>query len=125
MPRGLLRLITWVALYFALHGVLSILSEVFGYGRIACVLILFPMTKLLGDVLTMLALQQRTHSFWEEWLKETLGFSALSIVALVASEFWRNALGISDPPGRVFVAVVAYTIMDSFRRGARQQSELP
>lgn len=124
MGKSALRLVTWVTLYFVVLAFMSVLTEVFDYGWAVNILILFPLTKLLGDLLTMLVQQQRPHSFWEEWLKETIGFAALSIVALVASEFWRNALGITNPPSLVLVAVVAYTFVDSFRRGAKQQSEL-
>lgn len=124
MRSGVLRVFTWVALYFALHGLLSILEAVFSYTQVVGVLVLFPVTKLLGDAFTMLVQQQRIHAFWEEWLKETLGFSALSVVALIASEFWANVLKITYPPGLVFVAVIAYTVTDNFRRGAKQQSEL-
>jgi len=122
--RGISRLIGFIALYFALHGLMAILMEILMYNAYMEILVLFPAGKLVGDTVFVILRRSKLHSFWEEWLKETVTFITLSLLALLCAEFWKNILGLSQIPSLVPLVVILYLIIDWNRKGVRPQSEL-
>ena len=106
------RVVGVIALYFALHAVMAVLHEVFQFHSRVDNLVLFPVAKLLGDLLFTLVRGAKLHAFWEEWIAESVRFVMIGLVALVFAEFWRATLGLNTIPSLVPVAVIAYLITD-------------
>lgn len=122
--RSASRIVGIIALYFALHAVMAVLPEVFNYATRVGNMVLFPVAKLLGDLLFTIVNSAKLHAFWEEWIIESVRFIVMGVVALVCAEFWRAALGLHTMPSLVPVAVIAYLITDWGRKGERPHGEL-
>lgn len=124
MLRIVPRFVGATLVFFTVHGIMAVLHEIVQCGPSADILIMFPVTKLIGDLFFTLVLRTRLHSFWEDWLIDLLRFSLLAFVTLVSLEFWRNALALDVWPNMVLVATATYLVSDLTRKGGDLRSEL-
>lgn len=118
-------LLVGVINYFALQGILAALREAYGLSNVTWLLILFPLVKILGDLVSMALQLRRGYSFLEDWVRETIWFIAFyGILTGLSGEFWRNFLGMEAFPDMTFMAVSCYGLLgyERERKRARRGS---
>lgn len=105
-------------LYFSLQAVLGLLHELYNPGNFVRLLLLFPATKVVGDLIMIAIRGGRIHSYWEDWFRETGRFLLISSVGVVISaEFWKNFLELDAYPDLTVVVVICYLLLDWSRKG--------
>ena len=108
-----LILLVAVLTYFALQGLLAVLREVYQISNLIWLAVLFPVTKILGDVLSLALQLRRGYFFLEDWVRESLRFVLFyGLLTALSAEFWRNFLVVGDYPDMTFMAVVCYVLLD-------------
>lgn len=108
-----LVLLVVVLMYFALQGLLAVLREVYGIDNMLWLAVLFPATKILGDILAQALQLRRGYFFIEDWVRESLRFVLFyGLLTALSAQFWRNFLNAGTFPDMTFMAVVCYTLLD-------------
>lgn len=111
--------------YFALQGIQGLLSEVYGLSGRFWHLVLFPLTKAIGDIAALALQRRRGYFFLEDWVRESVRFALIyGLLAFVSVEIWTNYLQLSSYPDMVFIAVVCYLLMD-YDREKRRSENMP
>jgi hypothetical protein len=118
------RIICFVVLVFSLEGLFAVLQEVYRLTPAVRVILLFPVAKIIGDLVLLLLERSRRHSFWEDWVMEMGRFALLALVTLISMEFWKNFLGLASPPNMTIVVVIAYLLMHRERNREGRRYEL-
>jgi hypothetical protein len=100
-------------MYFALQGLLAVLREVYEIDNLLWLAVLFPVAKILGDLLALAMQLRRGYFFLEDWFRESLWFVLFyGLLTALSAEFWRNFLGVGAYPDMTFMAVVCYALLD-------------
>lgn len=109
----LLLILLSVLTYFALQGLLAVLREVYSIDNLLWLAVLFPATKVLGDILALALQLRRGYFFLEDWVRESLRFVLFyGLLTALSAEFWRNFLGVGAYPDMTFMAVACYALLD-------------
>ena len=99
--------------YFAMQGLLAVLREVYQIDNLLWLVVLFPATKALGDLLSLGLQLRRGYFFLEDWVRESLRFVLFyGLLTALSAEFWRNFLGVGTYPDMTFMAVACYALLD-------------
>lgn len=120
-----IALLVGVINYFALQGILAALREAYGLSNVTWLLILFPLVKILGDLVSIALQLRRGYFFLEDWVRETIRFIVFyGILTGLSGEFWRNFLGMEAFPDMTFMAVSCYGLLgyERERKRARRGS---
>ena len=108
-----LVLVLAILMYFALQGLLAVLREVYEIDNLLWLAVLFPVAKILGDLLALAMQLRRGYFFLEDWFRESLWFVLFyGLLTALSAEFWRNFLGVGAYPDMTFMAVVCYALLD-------------